>query len=103
MSDSYCRRALPRWHTRFGQAIGDLGVSTIVDALGRDPDLRVTSTAVYEWLQGHEPRPERARALVEISGGRLTLDMIYSHRSELADLRRAGEAAGRENGGHRDP
>lgn len=102
MSD-YCRRALPRWHTRFGQAIGDLGVPEIVDALGRDPALRVTSTAVYEWLQGHEPRPERARALVEISGGTLSLEIIYSHRDELADLRRAIKTADRENGGHRDP
>lgn len=91
-SDSYCRRALPRWHTRFGQVVGELGVPAIREALGRDPDLRVSKSAVYEWLRGHEPRPDRARALVALSDGRLTLDMIYSHKRELAVLRRQSDA-----------
>jgi hypothetical protein len=47
--------------------------------LASDPDLRVTNQAVYEWLQGHAPRPARALALVELSGGRLTLEAIYAH------------------------
>ena len=34
-ADSYCHRALPRWHTRFGQAVAEIGVPTIVDALKR--------------------------------------------------------------------
>jgi hypothetical protein len=103
MGDSYCRRALPRWHTRFGEAIGDLGVPKIVAALAPDPALRVTPTAVYEWLQGHTPRPERARALVELSGGRLTLDMIYSHNRELAVLRGEAGRADCERKAQEDP
>jgi hypothetical protein len=59
--------------------VGDFGVPRIVAALARDPDLRVTNQAVYEWLQGHAPRPARAMALVELSGGRLTLEAIYEH------------------------
>ena len=86
--DDYCSRALPRWHTRFGRVVGEITVPKIVAALDHDPDLRVTNKAVYAWLAGHEPRPDRARALVELSGGKLTLEMIYSQRRELAKLRR---------------
>jgi hypothetical protein len=63
--------------------VGDFGVPQIVKALARDPDLRVTNQAVYEWLQGHPPRPARAMALVDLSGGRLTLEAIYEHGREI--------------------
>ena len=73
------KRVLSRWETDFGRWVGDFGVPRIVKALAHDPDLRVTNQAVYEWLQGHPPRPARAMALVELSGGRLTLEAIYQH------------------------
>jgi hypothetical protein len=72
-----------RWDTEFGRWVGEVGASRIVAALGRDPDLSVTTKAVYEWLRGHHPRPDRAIALVELSGGRLSLDMIYRHSQEI--------------------
>jgi hypothetical protein len=77
------RRDPSRWQTDFGRWVGDTGVPRIVAALARDPDLRVTNQAVYEWLQGHAPRPPRAMALVEMSGGRLTLEAIYRHGIEV--------------------
>ena len=77
------RRVPTRWETEFGRWVSDVGVSRIVSALARDPDLRVTNQAVYEWLQGHAPRPARAVALVELSGGRLTLEAIYQHGREV--------------------
>jgi hypothetical protein len=55
----------------------------LVEALGRDPALRVTTNAVYEWMQGHPPRIDRARALVELSCGRLTIESIYRHREQM--------------------
>ncbi|MBN1460598.1 MAG: hypothetical protein JXA57_13775 [Armatimonadetes bacterium] len=73
------KRVPSRWKTDFGRWVADFGVPQIVKALARDPDLRVTNQAVYEWLQGHPPRPARAMALVEMSGGRLTLEAIYEH------------------------
>lgn len=76
-------RSPARWQTDFGQWVSDFGVSRIVDALAHDPDLRVTSRAVYQWLRGHSPHPTRAMALVEISGGNLSLESIYRHRSEI--------------------
>ena len=79
------RRVPSRWETEFGQWISDFGVSRIVSALARDPDLRITNQTVYEWLQGHAPRPARAVALVELSGGRLTLDAIYQHSREVQE------------------
>lgn len=76
-------RAPVRWKTEFGLWIAEVGVSAIVRALQHDPDLRVTPGAVYEWLQGHAPSYARARALVRMSGGRLTIEAIYRHGSEV--------------------
>lgn len=78
-----CRRDPLRWQTPFGQWVSDFGVSRIVSALAPNPDLRVTHDAVYHWLGGHAPRPARAMALVELSGGRLTLEAIYQHVQEV--------------------
>jgi len=77
------KRVPSRWQTEFGRWVGDVDIPQIVKALARDPDLRVTNQAVYQWLQGHPPRPARAMALVELSGGRLTLEAIYEHGREI--------------------
>lgn len=88
------KRVPSRWETDFGRWVANFGVPQIVKALARDPDLRVTNQAVYEWLQGHPPRPARAMALVELSGGRLTLEAIYEHGREI---RRSQDPAAPEN------
>lgn len=77
------KRAPARWQTDFGRWVSDVGVPRIVAGLAHDPALRVTNQAVYEWLQGHAPQPARAMALVEMSGGRLTLEAIYQHSREV--------------------
>jgi len=82
----------PRWESEFGRWVAEYGVSAIVEALANDPQLRVTKHAVYEWLRGHAPHPDRARALVRLSRGRLTLEAIYQHvREERERLRRESE------------
>lgn len=88
------KRVPSRWETDFGRWVADFGVPQIVKALATDPDLRVTNQAVYEWLQGHPPRPARAMALVEMSRGKLTLEAIYEHGREV---RRAQDNAAPEN------
>jgi hypothetical protein len=80
------KRTPARWETEFGRWVSEVGVPRIVAALARDPDLRVTNNAVYHWLSGHAPRPARAQALVELSGGRLTLDAIYDHGPQVRKL-----------------
>lgn len=77
------KRTPDRWKTDFGRWVADFGVPSIVAGLAHDPDLRVTNQAVYEWLQGHTPRPARAMALVEMSNGRLTLETIYQHSRQI--------------------
>jgi hypothetical protein len=77
------KRAPDRWQTDFGRWVADFGVPRIVAGLADDPDLRVTNQAVYEWLQGHTPRPARAMALVEMSQGRLTLEAIFQHSRQI--------------------
>ena len=91
------KRDPARWQTEFGRWVGEFGVPRIVKALAHDPDLRVTNQAVYEWLQGHPPRPARAMALVELSGGRLTLEAIYEHGREIR--RSEDPAAPEDNSG----
>jgi len=93
------KRDPARWETEFGRWVADFGVPSIVKALARDPDLRVTNQAVYEWLQGHPPRPARAMALVELSGGRLTLEAIYEHGREI---RRAQDSAAPEDNARKE-
>ena len=72
-----------RWQTEFGRWVADFGVPRIVTVLGQDPNLRVTKHAVYHWLKGYAPRPDRALALVEMSQGRLTLEAIYQHGQQM--------------------
>lgn len=81
-----------RWQTDFGRWVADFGVPRIVAVLGQDPNLRVTKHAVYHWLKGYAPRPDRALALVEMSGGRLTLDAIYQHGRQMRQSE--GDAGG---------
>lgn len=77
------KRTPDRWQTDFGRWVADFGVPRIVAGLANDPDLRVTKHAVYHWLKGYAPRPDRALALVEMSQGRLTLDAIYQHGRQI--------------------
>ena len=88
MPDSSHRATDGRWNTRFGRWVDEVGVFRIVDALGEDPMLQVTSRAVYNWLRGvSAPNPTRAGALVELFGGEITLDVIYRHRDEMFETR----------------
>lgn len=94
---TFGHRQLTRWDTPFGRWVHDTGVSRIVVALGRDPDLRVTTHAVYDWVAGRRnPTPARGLALVRLSDGRLTLDAIYQHRHQVR------QPAGVGGGAHRD-
>lgn len=83
------RRDPIRWRTRFGRWVSQMTVSAIVDELNRSPDTAVTPQAVYDWLNGRAPRPERARALVQLSGGEISLDDIYSHRAQVVEAKQA--------------
>lgn len=83
------KRMPDRWQTEFGRWVNEFGVPRIVEALSADPDLRVTSNAIYKWLGGVSPHPFRALALVELSGGQISLRDIYQH---CRDVR--GETAG---------
>jgi hypothetical protein len=84
------KRAPDRWQTDFGRWVADVGVPRIVARLAHDPLLRITNQAVYEWLQGHTPHPDRAMALVEMSQGRLTLEAIYRHSRQMRQAEEDG-------------
>lgn len=68
-----------RWETTFGQWVAQVSVPWIVESLAPREELAVTKQTVYEWIQGHVPRLERATALVEISRGALSIEDIYDH------------------------
>lgn len=67
--------------TKFSHWLKDFGVANVVAEMNkRGRDVGVTLSAVYQWeRQEHEPRPKKQRALVEISGGKLTLQDIADH------------------------
>ena len=76
-----------RRETQFGRWVVEFGIPRIVAELRKDPDLRITEHAVYDWLSGRRaPRPSRAAALVRISRGRLSLETIYRHPYECRQL-----------------
>lgn len=79
-----------RWMTHFGSWIEQVGTRNIVDHLSGDPATAITRDAIYKWLQGHQPNPDRAIALVELSEGALSLDDIYAHRRELLQRSQSG-------------
>lgn len=85
------QRRLTRWDTPFGRWVHETGVSSIVAALGRDPDLSVTPQAVYMWIAGrHCPSPARCIALVRLSRGQLTMEAVYQHRNQVRPIAGAG-------------
>jgi len=67
--------------TKFAAWIKGYGVSKLVAEMRkRGAYIAITHSAAYQWLrQEHEPRPKKQRALVEISGGAITLDDIAAH------------------------
>ena len=72
------------WNTRFGRWVSDVGIGTIVEQLAREKNAAVTPQAVYSWVYGvSSPRRARAQALEKISSGRLTLDEIYNHTTQV--------------------
>lgn len=83
---AYPRDSL-RWTSPFGCWVGEFGPARIVEALARDPNLSITRNAPYDWLRGHQPRPKLASALVRLSGGELTLELIYQHGADLERAR----------------
>jgi len=81
------RRSPPRWATPFGSFVSDFGVGRIVLSLAASGN-PVTNRAVYAWVGGFtRPRPDRAIAMVQISGGRLTLDDVYRQGMEIRNGR----------------
>jgi hypothetical protein len=82
------------WDTEFGRFVADVTPRGIVDHLAENPRLSVTTSSVYGWISGRNfPSPRRARALVKMSTGRLTLETIYRHPFEVQRMRRERKAA----------
>jgi hypothetical protein len=78
-------RRRSRWTTHFGSWIASVTVFKVQEALA-DTGHPVTEQAVYHWLAGTAtPRTAHAVALVRMSEGRISLDDIVRHRTEVRD------------------
>jgi hypothetical protein len=74
-----------RWTTHFGSWVASVSVFKVQEALTSQGH-PVTEQAVYNWLAGATtPRIAHAVALVRMSEGRISLDDIVRHRTEVAD------------------
>lgn len=67
--------------TKFSKWLKDFGIQNLVSAMReKGPDYAITISAAYQWARReHEPRPKKARALIEISRGAITLQDIADH------------------------
>lgn len=64
------------WKTPFGTWVREFGPGKLRRELG------VTKSAVHAWVAGViSPRPTKARKIVELSEGALTLEEIYRQPS----------------------
>lgn len=60
------------WSTPFGAWVREFGTGRL------RRELQVTKSAVHAWVAGViSPRPKKAERIVELSQGKLTLEMIY--------------------------
>ena len=76
-----------RWETTFGKFVRKHSVQRLVFEL-RSQGFSVTTTAIYYWLRpgGPNPKPKHAKAIVDLSNGELTMEDIYSHQQQIAQL-----------------
>lgn len=77
------RRVGRRWTTTFGSWVQGYGVQRLASDLSHvGPS--ITQNAIYNWIAGFRtPHPSRAVAITQISGGHVSLDDVYRHRSEV--------------------
>lgn len=77
------RRRVPGWDTTFGQFVSEYGVAALArDLAGMGEP--VIPSSIYKWMAGASaPRAQLARRLVSLSEGRLTLEVIFSHREAV--------------------
>ncbi len=73
------------WRTPLGSFVEEYGIARLTADLAAAGQ-PVTRTAVYNWLAGtHLPRPERALAISELSGGRVSVADVYRQRDVVRD------------------
>ena len=67
--------------SKFGNWVLSYGVDNLATALASvNPRIACTPQCVRRWLRGvHEPRHERMRAIVKVSGGAVTTDDVLDH------------------------
>lgn len=69
------------WSTPFGAWVREFGTAKLRD------ELQVTKSAVHSWVRGIVlPRPAKALRMVELSEGKLTIDVIYHQPATVAKL-----------------
>lgn len=72
-----------RWTTKFAIWVRAIGVQNLVFQM-RSKGHSVSPACVYLWISGtNAPHHKKAKGLVEIAGGQLTLEDIYNHQEEV--------------------
>ena len=89
--------------TKFERWVKEYGVAKLVkDLADLGPYYAATFSAVYQWLRGEtEPRAAKIRGLVNLSGGKITLQDVHDHMDAARAGRIAREALERRAAGAR--
>ena len=75
-----------RWGTRFGSWVKRYGTGNLARDVGVGLyGAPLTPKAVIQWVAGSRaPRPAHALRIVQLAGGRVSLDDIYRQRARTA-------------------
>lgn len=73
-----------RVDSKFARWVRQYGVKKLADTMtNRGKETRVSFGMVYQWLRReHEPRGPKARLIVKLSDGAVSLDDLHEHFAE---------------------
>lgn len=80
------RSSTARWRTPFGRWVRAYSTRDVAAGITKRLGYSVSQLAIYHWVAGRRaPRPELARAMVQLSRHQISLDDIYQQRIRLAE------------------
>lgn len=88
-------RSPTRWGTPFGRFVSEFKAHRLARAISAQLNYEIHDTTIYHWVAGrHLPRPDHMNAIVTLSGGRVTVEDVYSHHRAMTSSHAGGGGPG---------